>query len=90
MVFVPFTTIDNHKRSVTVGAGLLSNEKIESYCWLLEAFLKAHGKAPTLVLTDHDPAILQAVEAVFPNAKHRLRLWHITKKLQAKVCCMGN
>nr|KAJ0186836.1 hypothetical protein LSAT_V11C900499280 [Lactuca sativa] len=90
MVFVPFTTIDNHKRSVTVGAGLLSNEKIESYCWLLEAFLKAHGKAPTLVLTDQDPSILQAVEAVFPNAQHRLCLWHITKKLQVNVCCMGN
>ncbi|CAI9302702.1 unnamed protein product [Lactuca saligna] len=85
MVFVPFTTIDNHKRFVTVGASLLSNEKIESYCLLLEAFLKARGKESTLVLTDQDLAILQAVEAVSPNAKHRLCLWHITKKLEAKI-----
>nr|KAJ0212430.1 hypothetical protein LSAT_V11C400221880 [Lactuca sativa] len=40
MVFVPFTAIDHHKKSVTVGSGLLSNESIESYSWLLKAFLK--------------------------------------------------
>nr|KAJ0192523.1 hypothetical protein LSAT_V11C800443490 [Lactuca sativa] len=49
MVFVPFTAIDYHKKLVTVGSGLLSNESIESYSWLLKAFLKTHGKEPTLV-----------------------------------------
>ncbi|CAI9268703.1 unnamed protein product [Lactuca saligna] len=85
MIFVPFTAIDNHKRSINIGAGLLSNESIESYRWLLEAFLKAHVKHPQLVLTDQDPVILQAVEAIFPNSNHRLCMWHIMKKLQAKV-----
>nr|KAJ0204763.1 hypothetical protein LSAT_V11C500257010 [Lactuca sativa] len=85
MIFVLFTAIDNHKRSINIGAGLLSNESIESYCWLLEAFLKAHVKHPQLVLTDQDPAILQAVEAIFPTSNHRLCMWHIMKKLQAKV-----
>ena len=77
--------VDHHKCSVTVGAGLLSTETIESYKWLLECFLKAHGKQPVLVLTDQDPAIKQAVEAVFPESRHRLCMWHIMKKLQAKV-----
>ncbi|CAI9302651.1 unnamed protein product [Lactuca saligna] len=72
MVFVPFTAIDHHKKSVIVGSGLLSNESIESYSWLLKAFLKTHGKEPTLVLTDQDAAIKQAVENVFRNSKHRL------------------
>nr|KAJ0219351.1 hypothetical protein LSAT_V11C300136800 [Lactuca sativa] len=71
MIFVPFTAIDNHKRSINIGAGLLSNESIESYRWLLEAFLKAHGKHPQL-----------AVEAIFPSSNHRLCMWHIMKKLQ--------
>ncbi|GJZ62641.1 FAR1-related sequence 5-like protein [Tanacetum coccineum] len=31
MVFVPFTRIDNHHRSVTLAAALLSNETAESY-----------------------------------------------------------
>lgn len=82
MVFVPFTAIDHHKKSVTVGSGLLSNESIESYSWLLKSFLKTHGKEPTLVLTDQDAAIKQAVENVFRNSKHRLCMWHIMKKLK--------
>lgn len=86
MIFVSLTAIDNHKRSINIGAGLLSNESIESYRWLLEAFLKAHGKHHQLVLTNQDPSILQAVEAIFPNSNHRLCMWHIMKKLQAKVC----
>ncbi|KAI3496116.1 hypothetical protein L1887_38466 [Cichorium endivia] len=85
MVFVPFTAIDNHKCSITVGAGLLSNETIESYKWLLEAFLRAHGKQPTVVLTDQDAAIKQAGQAILPDSKHRWCMWHIMKKLQAKV-----
>ncbi|XP_052619601.1 protein FAR1-RELATED SEQUENCE 5-like [Lactuca sativa] len=85
MVFVPFTAIDHHKKSVTVGSRLLSNESIESYSWLLKAFLKTHGKEPTLVLTDQDAAIKQAVENMFCNSKHRLCMWHIMKKLKKKI-----
>jgi transposase-like protein len=84
-VFVPFTVIDHHRSSVTCGAGLLSNETIDSYKWLLQQFLKCHGKQPVLVLTDQDPALKQAIEAVFPNSRHRLCMWHIMKKLKSKV-----
>ncbi|XP_052625926.1 protein FAR1-RELATED SEQUENCE 6-like [Lactuca sativa] len=88
MVFVPFTAIDHHKKSVTVGSGLLSNESIESYSWLLKAFLKTHGKEPTLVLTDQDAAIKQAVENIsddlFTNTDFRKRfskfVWDINIK----------
>nr|KAJ0205004.1 hypothetical protein LSAT_V11C500284820 [Lactuca sativa] len=61
-----------------------NNEIIESYSWLLKSFLKTHGKEPTLVLTDQDAAIKQAIENVFPNSKHRLCMWHIMKKLKSK------
>ncbi|XP_076930590.1 protein FAR1-RELATED SEQUENCE 5-like [Bidens hawaiensis] len=46
MVFVPFTSVDCHKKCVTFGAGLISNETTNSYRWLLETFIKAHGKHP--------------------------------------------
>ncbi|XP_023755666.1 protein FAR1-RELATED SEQUENCE 5-like [Lactuca sativa] len=85
MVFVPFIAIDHHKKSVTAGAGLLIHESIESYSWLLKAFLKTHEKEPTLVLTDQDATIKQAIENVFPNSKHRLCIWHIMKKLKNKI-----
>ncbi|XP_023732794.1 protein FAR1-RELATED SEQUENCE 5 [Lactuca sativa] len=85
MVFVPFTGIDNHKRCVTFGAGLLSREDTDSYIWLLKSFLKAFGKQPLLVLSDQDPAMKKAIETVFPQSIHRLCMWHITSKLPLKV-----
>ncbi|XP_076937842.1 protein FAR1-RELATED SEQUENCE 5-like [Bidens hawaiensis] len=72
MVFVPFTEIDNHCHSVTVGAGLLASETIESYTWLLQMLLKSFGHAPKVVVTDQDPAMKQAIAVVFPNTRHRL------------------
>ncbi|XP_052622428.1 protein FAR-RED IMPAIRED RESPONSE 1-like [Lactuca sativa] len=80
------SAVDHHKKSVSVGAGLLSRKTIESYEWLLKAFLRANeGKAPKLVLTDQDATIKQAVESVLPNSRHRLCMWHIMKKLQANI-----
>ncbi|XP_076948410.1 protein FAR1-RELATED SEQUENCE 5-like [Bidens hawaiensis] len=86
MIFVPFTGVDHHKKCVTFGAGLLHNETIESYKWLLEFFLEAHGnKQPTLVLSDQDPAMKQAISIVLTKSVHRLCMWHIMDKLRLKV-----
>ncbi|XP_076903139.1 protein FAR1-RELATED SEQUENCE 5-like [Bidens hawaiensis] len=85
MAFVPFMTIDNHCHSVTIGAGLLASETIESYTWLLQMFLKSFGHAPKVVVTDQDLAMKQAIAAVFPNTRHRLCMWHIMKKVADKV-----
>ncbi|KAJ9542552.1 hypothetical protein OSB04_029058 [Centaurea solstitialis] len=49
--FVPFIVVDNHKRSVVVGSALISNEDAVNYTWVLQAFLKAHEKQPTFVIT---------------------------------------
>lgn len=85
MIFIPFTGIDNHKRCITFGAGLLSSESIESYTWLLHAFMKTFVKDPNVIVTDQDPAILQAVPAVFKSARHRLCMRHISQKFTEKV-----
>ena len=88
MIFVPFTGVDHHKRCVTFGAGLLYDETIESYKWLLQMFLDAHKKQPLLVLTDQDASMKQAVATVFNDSVHRLCMWHIMKKLPSKVCSL--
>ncbi|GJZ15242.1 RNA-directed DNA polymerase, eukaryota [Tanacetum coccineum] len=72
MVFVPFTAIDNHRRSVTVGSGLLKRETAEAYGWLLRAFKKAFIHALNIIVTDQDGAMSLAVAAEFPESKHRL------------------
>ncbi|GJZ16636.1 FAR1-related sequence 5-like protein [Tanacetum coccineum] len=86
MVFVLFTAIDNHRKCVTVAAGLLKNETTKSYIWLLKTFMKAFGKAPSIVATDQYGAMRNAIEAEFGGSKHRLCMWHITQKLPAKIC----
>ncbi|GKD76789.1 FAR1-related sequence 5-like protein, partial [Tanacetum coccineum] len=85
MVFVPFTTIDNHRRSVTVGSGLLKKETAEAYGWLLRAFKKAFVRAPNIVVTDQDGAMRHAIAVEFPESKHRLCMCHIMQKIPAKL-----
>ena len=85
MVFVPFTAIDNHRKCVTVGSGLLKNETTESYIWLLQAFKKAFVRSPNIIVTDQDGAMRNAIAEVLPDSKHRLCMWHIMQKLPAKV-----
>ncbi|XP_031106331.1 protein FAR1-RELATED SEQUENCE 5-like [Ipomoea triloba] len=52
LVFVPFTCMDNHKKSVMFAAGLIAKEDIDSYVWLLDNFKRAMGHEPTYVVTD--------------------------------------
>ncbi|KAK1407990.1 hypothetical protein QVD17_39619 [Tagetes erecta] len=85
MIFVPFTGVDHHKRCVTFADGLLCDETIESYKWLLSRFLDAHKKQPLLVLTDQDAAMKQAIATVFNESIHRLCMWHIMRKLPVKI-----
>ncbi|XP_022032688.1 protein FAR1-RELATED SEQUENCE 5-like [Helianthus annuus] len=49
------------------------------WCWV-------HDKQPRLVLTDQeDPAMKQVVSLVLTEATHRLCMWHVTKKIPAKI-----
>ncbi|VFQ77277.1 unnamed protein product [Cuscuta campestris] len=85
MIFTPFTGVDNHKKCVTFGFGLLSSEDAESYSWLLRSFMNAMGNAPSCIITDQDPSMRIAIEEVLPQTKHRYCMWHIMNKLSGKV-----
>ncbi|XP_024965434.1 protein FAR1-RELATED SEQUENCE 5-like [Cynara cardunculus var. scolymus] len=85
MIFVPFVAIDNHKKSIVVGASLIRNESIVNFTWVLKAFMKAHGSQPQFVITDQCVVMKQAIPIVFPEATHRLCMWHITKKVKEKI-----
>ncbi|XP_031101877.1 protein FAR1-RELATED SEQUENCE 5-like [Ipomoea triloba] len=85
MVFVPFTCTDNHKRCVTFRAGLLTNEDIPSYVWLLQCLKEAMCHDPSCFVTDQDPAMKTAIAQVYSNARHRYCMWHIMTKVGEKV-----
>ncbi|GKA03836.1 FAR1-related sequence 5-like protein [Tanacetum coccineum] len=86
MVFVPFTCIDHHQKCVTFGVALLSVEYYESYCWLLEVFLKFHVKQPPIAVTDHNGALRMVVQRIFTQSHRRLCMRHITQKRLEKSC----
>ncbi|XP_024990577.1 protein FAR1-RELATED SEQUENCE 5-like [Cynara cardunculus var. scolymus] len=85
IIFVPFVAIDNHKKFVVVGAALIHNESVVDYTCVLKAFVKAHGRQPRFVITDQCASMKQAILIAFPESKHRLCMWHITKKLNSKI-----
>ncbi|KAL9686861.1 hypothetical protein QQ045_031254 [Rhodiola kirilowii] len=85
LVFVPFIGVDNHHRSVTLAAGLISKEDVESYTWLLTCFKNFVVRDPSVIVTDQDAVMKVAISRVFPTSRHRFCMWHINEKLQSKV-----
>ena len=43
------------------------------------------GRPPKAIITDQDKAMKNAIQEVFPEARHRWCLWHIMKKLPEKL-----
>ncbi|KAL9660441.1 hypothetical protein QQ045_025256 [Rhodiola kirilowii] len=84
LVFVPFTGVDNQLRSVTLAAGLISKEDVDSCTWLLTCFMKLSEREPSVIVTDQDASMKAAIATIFPSSRHRFCMWHITEKLQAK------
>ncbi|KAK1363407.1 hypothetical protein POM88_038968 [Heracleum sosnowskyi] len=85
MVFVPFTSVDNHWKNVTFAVGLLAKENYKNFKWLINSFKKAMGRAPFCVITDQCPAIKKALNKWWKQTKHWLCMWHIMNKLPSKV-----
>ena len=86
MPFAPFVGVNHHGQSILLGAGLISNEDIETFAWLFNTWLGCmNGKAPNAIVTDQARAMRNAIERVFPKTtRHRYCLWHILKKLPEK------
>ncbi|KAH6785155.1 hypothetical protein C2S51_037610 [Perilla frutescens var. frutescens] len=78
MICAPFVGLNNHKKNVMFGCAFLTDEKIDTFEWLLEVFKKSMKlKCPITIFTDQDHAITNALSKVFPDARHRLCTWHL-------------
>ncbi|XP_017247535.2 protein FAR1-RELATED SEQUENCE 5-like isoform X1 [Daucus carota subsp. sativus] len=86
MPFAPFVGVNHHGQSILLGCGLISNEDTPTFIWLFETWLTCmSGYPPNAIITDQDRAMQNAIEKVFPNARHRWCLWHIMKKIPEKL-----
>lgn len=86
MPFAPFVGVNHHGQSTLLGCGLISKEDTDTFVWLFKSWLASISYcAPSAIITDQDRAMRNAIQIVFPEARHRWCLWHILKKLPEKV-----
>nr|XP_025680163.1 protein FAR1-RELATED SEQUENCE 5-like [Arachis hypogaea] len=85
-LLVIFSRCNNHKQTCTFGFSLVLDESITKYTRLWENFLEVMcSRQPSVVVTDGDNSIREAIQAVFPNATHRLCAWHFDKNVTSNV-----
>ncbi|XP_020981058.1 protein FAR1-RELATED SEQUENCE 5-like [Arachis duranensis] len=83
---VVFSGFNHHNQKIVFAAALVSNEKEETYVWLLQQLLDAmKGKAPGCVITNGHRAMKNAIEVVFPLAYHRLCAWHLIENATSNL-----
>ncbi|XP_027351325.1 protein FAR1-RELATED SEQUENCE 8-like [Abrus precatorius] len=70
---VVFSGVNHHKQTCVFRCVVVSNEKEDTYVWVLQQFITAmKGKCPNCVITDGDISMRNAIRKVFPSAHHRL------------------
>lgn len=77
-------------QTFAVAAGFVNNEKEETYTWILEELRDAvwpketNYKLPSVIVTDNEQALRNAIESVFPESQHLLCSWHLWNTMSLK------
>ncbi|KAJ4702644.1 Protein FAR-RED IMPAIRED RESPONSE 1 isoform X1 [Melia azedarach] len=84
--FAPFIGVNHHLQFLLLGCALVADETKSTYTWIMRAWLRAMGgHAPSVILTDQDNALKEAIAEVFPGSRHCFCLWHIFSKIPEKL-----
>ena len=91
MPLIIFTGINCEGKNCVLGYALVRRETKETYVWLLTQFvLLQRGNAPQVLLTDFDPSMSSAIEAVMPDTTHLLCQWHIMQNLKKRFLYLNH
>ncbi|XP_074293185.1 protein FAR-RED IMPAIRED RESPONSE 1-like [Silene latifolia] len=79
--------ISSFNKSFYAGFAFLRNEKTEDYIWALQVFARVLGpnSHPSVIVTDRQLALIDAIGVVFPRTTHLLCVWHIQKNVVANL-----
>lgn len=70
--------------SFYAGFVFLEREDEDSYTWALSVFKKTlENREPSVIMSDRELALMNAVKMVFPNTTNLLCIWHIEKNVLA-------
>nr|KAJ0227310.1 hypothetical protein LSAT_V11C100002350 [Lactuca sativa] len=65
---------------------LLEREDEDSYIWALSVFKKTfENHEPTVIMSDRELALMNAINMVFPNMTNLLCIWHIEKNVEFEL-----
>ena len=84
-----FVTVDATGATKALAYAFLQDETEQSFQWAFESFKDAFRVSPAFIFTDSDPAMALAIAAAFPDAKHLLCVWHLSKNMfqTVKAAC---
>ncbi|KAL4291402.1 hypothetical protein GQ457_14G008780 [Hibiscus cannabinus] len=83
---MPIVCVNHHHHTIVFGIAILADETVDTFEWVLRAFLEAmFNKTPISVVTDGDRAMQRAIKTVFPLARHRICSWHLSRNAQANI-----
>ncbi|CAB4429007.1 unnamed protein product [Rhizophagus irregularis] len=81
-----FVGIDNNFKTRVLAQALTKYETQADYIWILQCTLKVtNNLSPRVLYTDGDPAMLAAVQVVYPQTRHLLCIYHIAENIKKKA-----
>ncbi|XP_021770208.1 protein FAR1-RELATED SEQUENCE 5-like isoform X3 [Chenopodium quinoa] len=86
MPLLDIVGVTSFNTSFFCGFAFLFKEEESDYVWALQKFGKILGydKQPSVIVTDRELALMNAIKVVFPNTCNLLCVWHIEKNILAK------
>ncbi|XP_076882306.1 uncharacterized protein LOC143530729 [Bidens hawaiensis] len=83
---VQFIGVTSTSQSFCIAAAFVIRERQRNFGWALEKLKQMlyDCKEPRVILTDADQALMNACDAVFPNATKNLCRWHISENIRRK------
>ena len=79
------TTVAPTGETKIVAGSLIADETEATFRWVFERFLDVVKVMPGAILTDSDPAMLQALRAVMPATQRLACLWHLAKNVLENI-----
>jgi hypothetical protein len=80
-----FVGFDRNMWNIILAQGLLIDESKRSHSWLFNQIVEATKIAPTVIITDSDPAVDAAIKEVFTNTYPVHCAFHITQNLHKNL-----
>lgn len=83
------TGVTDQRSVANFAFGLINTEKEEGFHWLSERLNELRQQVgapePTVIITDKEKALKNALLRVFPSSQQQLCVWHVNAKIRARI-----